>query len=258
MVGQILKKIGSAKPVKKKISEIGEKIKKSLEAKGFDKAPGKTKKDGSPDLRDPANKEFFKQKKIADSKVRRNAVIGTGGTIVGLGAAGYGGTKAYKALVGDDKKPGTVSAATTGKSEQKTTQTKQEKTATNKGQTQTTETPKISGKTSTTSGTTSASTGDIKVKKPAKADMSEFQKKYSDARKKYKAGGATKFSFKGRQYSVATKSELEKAGGYGKVDSYLKGKQAKSKSSGGVIKKSVGGTVRGMGAATKGGSFRVR
>ena len=57
---------------------------------------------------------------------------------------------------------------------------------------------------------------------------------------------------------MATKTELEKAGGYGKVDSYLKSKQAKSKSSGGVIKKSVGGTVRGMGAATRGGSFRVR
>ena len=228
-----------------------------MEAKGFDKAPGKTKKDGSPDMRDPVNQKFFKNKKDADRKVRRNAAIGAVATPVALGAAGLAGKK----LLSDDKKPGTVSAATTGKSEQKTTQTtqtKQEKTATNKGQTQTTETPKISGKTSTTSGTTSAKTGDIKVKKPAKADMSEFQKKYADARKKYKAGGATKFSFKGRQYSVATKAELEKAGGYGKVDSYLKSKQAKSKSSGGVIKKSVGGTVRGMGAATRGGNFRVR
>ena len=127
-----------------------------------------------------------------------------------------------------------------------------------KTKTQTTQTPKITGKATITSRNISAPTGDTKVKKPPKADLSEFQKKYAEARKKYKAGGATKFSFKGRQYSVATKSELEKAGGYGKVDSYLKSKQTKSKSSGGVIKKSVGGTVRGMGAATRGGSFRVR
>ena len=112
--------------------------------------------------------------------------------------------------------------------------------------------------TSTTAQQAAISGSKTRLKNPTKADMSDFKKKYADARKKYKAGGATKFSFKGRQYSVATKSELEKAGGYGKVDSYLKSKQAKSKSSGGVIKKSVGGTVRGMGAATRGGSFRVR
>ena len=241
--------------LKKKATEIGEKIKKSLEAKGFDKAPGRTKKDGSPDMRDPVNQKFFKNKQQADRNLRRNAVIGAVATPVALTAAGLAGKK----FLFDDKKPGTVSAATTSKSEQKPTQTKQEKPATNKGQAKTTDTPKITGTgVSKTSGTTSVKTGDVKVKKPPKADMSEFQKKYADARKKYKAGGATKFSFKGRQYSVATKSELEKAGGYGKVDSYLKSKQAKSKSSGGVIKKSVGGTVRGMGAATRGGSFRVR
>ena len=164
--------------------------------------------------------------------------------LVGLGAA----------LSGDEKKPGTVSAATTKVTAPKTTPKPKE----TKTQTQTTQTPKITGKATTTSSKISAPTGDTKVKKPPKADLSEFQKKYAEARKKYKAGGATKFSFKGRQYSVATKSELEKAGGYGKVDSYLKSKQTKSKSSGGVIKKSVGGTVRGMGAATRGGSFRVR
>ena len=249
MVGQILRNIGSAKPVKKKVSEIGEKIKKSLEAKGFDKFPGKKNKDGSPNMTDPKNKAFASKKAAADKKVRTAAKVGGAG-VVGTGLA-VGLKKAQE--VGD-KKRADASAATTDVTAPKTT-TKPKETKT---QTQTTETPKISGKTSTTSGTTSASTGDIKVKKPAKGDMSEFQKKYADARKKYKAGGATKFSFKGRQYSVATKAELEKAGGYGKVDSYLKSKQAKSKSSGGVIKKSVGGTVRGMGAATKGGNFRVR
>jgi len=247
-VKDVLDAIGNTKP--------GQKIKKSLEAKGFDKFPGKKNKDGSPDMRDKANQNFAASKAAADKKVRRNAAIGGVGTVAGVGAAGYGVSK----LLSDDKKPGTVNAATTGESKQTTTQTKQEKPATNKGQTQTqtTQTPKVTGKATTTSGTTSAKTRDVKVKKPPKADLSEFQKKYADARKKYKAGGATKFSFKGRQYSVATKSELEKAGGYGKVDSYLKSKQAKSKSSGGVIKKSVGGTVRGMGAATRGGNFRVR
>ena len=164
--------------------------------------------------------------------------------LVGLGAA----------LSGDEKMPGSVSAATTTVTAPKTTPKPKE----TKTQTQTAKTPKITGKATTTSRNISAPIGDTKVKKPPKADLSEFQKKYAEARKKYKAGGATKFSFKGRQYSVATKSELEKAGGYGKIDSYLKSKQTKSKSSGGVIKKSVGGTVRGMGAATRGGSFRVR
>ena len=249
MVGQILKNIGSAKPVKKKVSEIGEKIKKSLEAKGFDKFPGKKNKDGSPNMKDPKNKAFASKKAAADKKVRTAAKVG------GAGVAGTGlavGLK--KAQEVGDKKRADASAATTDVTAPKTT-TKPKETKT---QTQTTQTPKITGKSTTTSGTTSAKTGDVKVKKPAKADLSEFQKKYADARKKYKAGGATKFSFKGRQYSVATKAELEKAGGYGKVDSYLKSKRAKSKSSGGVIKKSVGGTVRGMGAATKGGNFRVR
>lgn len=252
MVVKLIKTVAGTKPVKK----IGEKIKKSLRHKDYDnsKAPGRKNKDGTPDKRDKQNQQFLKDRKAANAKVRRNAAIGGAGALVGVAATGYAGKK----LLSDDKKPGTVSAATTGKSEQKTTQTKQEKPATNKGQTQTTQTPKVTGKATTTSGTTSVKTGDVKIKKPPKADLSEFQKKYADARKKYKAGGATKFSFKGRQYSVATKSELEKSGGYGKVDSYLKSKQTNSKSSGGVIKKSVGGTVRGMGAATKGGSFRVR
>ena len=158
--------------------------------------------------------------------------------------------------IGDKRK--TVSAATTTETAPKRAPKTTPKPKETKSQTQTAKTPKITGKATTTSSKISAPTGDTKVKKPPKADLSEFQKKYAEARKKYKAGGATKFSFKGRQYSVATKSELEKAGGYGKVDSYLKSKQTKSKSSGGVIKKSVGGTVRGMGAATRGGSFRVR
>ena len=246
---EIGKEILKIKPVKKKVSEIGEKIKKSLEAKGFDKFPGKKNKDGSPNMKDPKNKAFASKKAAADKKVRTAAKVGGAG-VVGTGLA-VGLKKAQE--VGD-KKRADASAATTDVTAPKTT-TKPKETKT---QTQTTQTPKVTGKSTTTSGTTSAKTGDIKVKKPAKADMSEFQKKYADARKKYKAGGATKFSFKGRQYSVATKAELEKAGGYGKVDSYLKSKQAKSKSSGGVIKKSVGGTVRGMGAATKGGNFRVR
>ena len=242
----VAKNILKIKPVQKKVSEIGEKIKKSLEAKGFDKFPGKKNKDGSPNMKDPKNKAFASKKAAADKKVRTAAKVGGAG-VVGTGLA-VGLKKAQE--VGD-KKRADASAATTDVTAPKTT-TKPKETKT---QTQTTETPKISGKNVTT---TSTETADVKVKKPAKADMSEFQKKYADARKKYKKGGATKFSFKGRQYSVATKAELEKAGGYGKVDSYLKSKQAKSKSSGGVIKKSVGGTVRGMGAATKGGSFRVR
>ena len=168
--------------------------------------------------------------------------------LVGLGAA----------LSGDEKKPGTVSAATTTVTAPKPAPKTTPKPKETKTPTQTAKTPKITGKATTTSSKISAPTGDTKVKKPPKADLSEFQKKYAEARKKYKAGGATKFSFKGRQYSVATKSELEKAGGYGKIDSYLKSNQTKSNSSGGVIKKSVGGTVRGMGAATRGGSFRVR
>ena len=249
VAGQILKKIGSAKPVKKKVSEIGEKIKKSLEAKGFDKFPGKKNKDGSPNMRDPKNKAFASSKAAADKKVRTAAKVGGAG-VVGTGLA-VGLKKAQE--VGD-KKRADASAATTDVTAPKTTPKPKE----TKTQTQTTETPKITGKAATTSSKISAPTGDTKVKKPPKADLSEFQKKYAEARKKYKAGGATKFSFKGRQYSVATKSELEKAGGYGKVDKYLKDRQAKSKSSGGVISKSVGGTVRGMGAATRGGSFRVR
>lgn len=250
---EIGKEILKIKPVKKKVSEIGEKIKKSLEAKGFDKFPGKKNKDGSPDMRDKSNQDFAARKAATDKKVRDAAKVGGAG-IAGLGIAGL----AQKAQDIGDKKRADASAATPEVTAPKSTPKTTSKPRETKTQTQTTQTPKVTGKATTTSGTTSAKTGDVKVKKPAKADMSEFQKKYSDARKKYKAGGATKFSFKGRQYSVATKSELESAGGYGKVDSYLKSKQAKSKSSGGVIKKSVGGTVRGMGAATKGGSFRVR
>ena len=105
--------------------------------------------------------------------------------LVGLGAA----------LSGDEKKPGTVSAATTTVTASKTTPKPKE----TKTQTQTAKTPKITGKATTTSSKISAPTGDTKVKKPPKADLSEFQKKYAEARKKYKAGGATKFSFKGRQ-----------------------------------------------------------
>ena len=253
MVGQILKKIGSAKPVKKKVSEIGEKIKKSLEAKGFDKFPGKKKKDGSPDMRDKSNQDFAARQASKNEKMVKAAKI-SGAGIAGLGIAGL----AQKAQEIGDKKRADARATTPEVTAPKPTQKTTPKPKETKTQTQTTQTPKITGKATTTSSKISAPTGDTKIKKPPKADLSEFQKKYADARKKYKAGGATKFSFKGRQYSVATKSELEKAGGYGKVDSYLKSKQAKSKSSGGVIKKSVGGTVRGMGAATRGGSFRVR
>ena len=165
------------------------------------------------------------------------------------------------ALSGDEKKPGTASASTVSTSQKP----KENKTTTNKSQNQTNKTNQDTGsgqirgkQTSDRNKVADTSGSKDTLKKPNKADMSDFKKKYAEARKKYKAGGATKFSFKGRQYSVATKSELEKAGGYGKVDSYLKSKQAKSKSSGGVIKKSVGGTVRGMGAATRGGNFRVR
>lgn len=171
--------------------------------------------------------------------------------LVGLGAA----------LSGDEKKPGTASASTVSTSQKP----KENKTTTNKSQNQTNKTNQDTGsgqirgkQTSDRNKVADISGSKNTLKKPNKADMSDFKKKYAEARRKYKAGGATKFSFKGRQYSVATKAELEKAGGYGKVDSYLKSKQAKSKSSGGVIKKSVGGTVRGMGAATRGGNFRVR
>ena len=175
------------------------------------------------------------------------------------GAGWLGGTwGGAKMVTRKSREPQAHLSDCTSQSTPKTTTKPKESQDSNSETNQDTGSGQITSKPQTQQSSRISGSKTSRLRKPNKADMSEFKKKYAEARKKYKAGGATKFSFKGRQYSVATKSELEKAGGYGKVDSYLKSKQAKSKSSGGVIKKSVGGTVRGMGAATRGGSFRVR